>query len=273
LNAINYALPVSSAQVKSAILFAGLHLEEESSVTEIIQTRNHTENLLGLKVIKEKGRAISFSSKENYPEPKEYFIPGDISSAMFFIVLTLLTKNSELTIKNVCLNPTRIEAVNVLKKMGANIQIYFKGESNLEAFGDLVIKSSQLSNVEIDPEIIPQIIDEIPILTIAGVFADGEFKLRGASELRVKESDRIKSLCANFRKLGLNVEELDDGFKVAGGIKNSYVLFDSFADHRIAMAFAILSCLLKDGGSVKGIEHVSKSNPDFLNQLKRISIL
>jgi 3-phosphoshikimate 1-carboxyvinyltransferase len=271
LHSINFNLIVPSAQVKSAILFAGLHLDEDTSVVETIQTRNHTENLLDLKVVKEDEKIISAVSKNNYPEAKEYFIPGDISSAMFFIVLTWLTKNSELLIKDISLNPTRIECLSLLKRMGGNIQIEEKGISNNEAYGDLLVKSSDLSNVKIDKKFIPLIIDEIPVLTIAGIFAEGLFELQGAAELRVKESDRIKAICTNLLKLGLEIEEFDDGFGVSGSIKKQSEPFNSFGDHRIAMAFSILSCLLNEGGEVDGFECVSVSNPDFLQQLRSIS--
>jgi 3-phosphoshikimate 1-carboxyvinyltransferase len=270
--AIRYNMPVASAQVKSAILFAGLHLDDETLVIESQQTRNHTENLLGLEVVQDEGKIISSISRNNYPEPKEYFIPGDISSAMFFIVLALLTKNSELIIKDVSLNPTRIECLNILKKMGSDIQIVEKGISNNEVFGNLLVKSNDLSNVRIEKEIIPLIIDEIPILSVAGIFAKGVFELRDASELRLKESDRIKAICANLLKLGLDVEEFDDGFKVSGSINKQSEPFNSYGDHRIAMAFAILSSLLKDGGEVEGLESVSVSNPDFLKQLNSIAV-
>ena len=271
LRAINYNMSVASAQVKSAVLFAGLHLDDETTVTESMQTRNHTENLLDLSVNKEEGRITSSVSKRNYPEAKEYFIPGDISSAMFFIVLTLLTKNSELIIKDISLNPTRTECLNLLKRMGGNIRIEEKGISSNEVYGNLLVKSSDLSNVKIDNEIIPLIIDEIPILAVAGIFAEGVFELRGASELRVKESDRIKAICSNLLKVGLDVEEYDDGFLVSGSIKKQSKPFNSFSDHRIAMAFSILSSLLMDGGEVEGFESVSISNPDFFRQLKSIS--
>ncbi|MCU0414290.1 MAG: 3-phosphoshikimate 1-carboxyvinyltransferase [Ignavibacteriaceae bacterium] len=271
MRAINYNMPIASAQVKSSILFTGLHLDEQTSVIESIQTRNHTENLLNLRVVVEDEKIISSVSKHNYPDAKEYFIPGDISSAMFFVVLTLLTKNSELLLKNVSLNPTRTECLKLLKKMGGNIQIDEKGISNNEVYGDLIVKSSDLSNIKIENEIIPLIIDEIPALTITGIFARGVFELRGASELRVKESDRIKAICANLLKIGLDVEEYEDGFSVSGKIKQISKQFESFGDHRIAMAFSILTSLLKDGGKVEGFESVSVSNPDFLKQLKSIS--
>ena len=271
LRATNYNMPVASAQVKSAVLLAGLHLDEKTTVTESVQTRNHTENYLGLSVVREGNNILSSVSRKNYPVVKEYFIPGDISSAMFFIVLTLLTNNSELIIKDISLNTTRIRCLSILKSMGGKIQIDERGVSNNEIFGDVIVKSSHLLNVKIDEEIIPLIIDEIPILTIAGIFAEGDFELRGASELRIKESDRIKAICNNLLKLGLDLEEFEDGFRLSGSIKKQSATFDSFGDHRIAMAFSILSSLLKDGGEVEGFESVSVSNPDFLKQLNSIS--
>lgn len=271
LKSINYELPIASAQVKSAILLCGLYLENETSVVELKPTRDHTENLLDLIVKREEGKIISFVSRRNYPRAKEYFIPGDISSAIFFVVLTLLTGKSELRIKNIVLNPTRTEIINLLKRMGGNIQVDVEGESNKEVYGDLLVRSSELSNIIIDPEIIPLIIDEIPILAVAGIFAKGVFKIRDASELRVKETDRIKSLISNFTLLGLEVEEFTDGFKIFGEVKKTAEPFNSFGDHRIAMAFAILSSLLEDGGKVEGFESVSKSNPEFLQQLKSVS--
>jgi 3-phosphoshikimate 1-carboxyvinyltransferase len=270
LKPILYQMPIASAQVKSAILLAGLHMDNETTVVESIPTRNHTENMLGLKVVHQDGKIISCVSLEKYPEPKEYFIPGDISSAMFFIVLALLTKNSQLTIKDVSLNPTRIESLNVLKRMGGNVEIEERGVSNQEVYGDVLVRSSDLKNVKIEKGIISLIIDEIPALTIAGIFADGIFELRGATELRVKESDRIKAICNNLLKLGLDVEEYEDGFNISGNIKNSSALFNSFGDHRIAMAFAVLSSHLESGGKVEGFECASVSNPDFLKQLNSI---
>ncbi|MBK9099217.1 MAG: 3-phosphoshikimate 1-carboxyvinyltransferase [bacterium] len=271
LNSLKYEMPVASAQVKSAILLAGLHLDDTTTVIESTQTRNHTENLLNLEVSKKNQKIVSKVSKNNYPEPKEYFIPGDISSAMFFIVLTLLSNNSEMTIKNLSLNPTRTECLNILKRMGAKIEIEEKGTSNKEIFGDIIVQSSHLKNIEISSELIPSIIDEIPILTIAGLFAEGNFVLRGASELRIKESDRIKAICCNLLKLGLIVEEFFDGFNVSGKLQKPSEPFEGFGDHRIAMAFAILSSLLESGGEVNGFEYVSVSNPKFLSQLSSIT--
>ncbi len=267
---ITYEMPVASAQVKSAILIAGLHLEDETTVIEKDKTRNHTELMLGLPVKTENEKNISSSSFKYYPKANEYFIPGDISTSAFHIVLTLLTPNSELKINNVSLNPARTGFIEVLKQMGANITYENIRYSSNEPFGNIIVKSSNLKNVKIDYELIPNIVDEIPTLTIAGIFAEGDFEIRNAKELRVKESDRIKSLCYNLNLLGLEVEEFEDGFVISGGIKKSDLTFESFGDHRIAMAFSVLSMLLDNGGEVNGFECVNISNPKFEEQIKSI---
>jgi 3-phosphoshikimate 1-carboxyvinyltransferase len=156
--------------------------------------------------------------------------------------------------------------------MGGIIEIENEIIVNGEICGDIKVKSSRLKNIDIPEEIIPNIIDEVPILSVAGLFAEGNFKINHAKELRIKESDRIKSLCYNYRLLGLDVVEDDDGFELNGNIQNETdLLFESFGDHRIAMAFAVLSMQLKNGGVVNQFESVSVSNPDFLEQIKQIS--
>lgn len=267
---INYELPMASAQVKSAILLAGLHADTPTTVIEKIPSRDHTERMLGLKVITADEGKISYSSRDNYPEPREYLVPSDISTAAFFIVLALLGEHSELVIKNVSLNDTRTGLIEVLKKMNARIEIDNYREISGEPVGDLIIFSSKLKNIEIEEGIIPNIIDEIPILAIAGILSEGSFTIRNAEELRGKETDRINALCYNFRLLGLDVDEFEDGFRVGGRIMNRNVIFESFKDHRIAMAFSILSFLLDDGGKINNFDCVSISNPDFLKQVKSI---
>jgi 3-phosphoshikimate 1-carboxyvinyltransferase len=228
--------------------------------------------MLGLPVRSEFGKTISSSSRKYYPEAKEYFVPGDISTSAFHIILTLLTPNSELIIKNVSLNPTRTGFIEVLKQMGANLSFEDFRTSSNEEYGNVIVKSSSLKNIKIDSQIIPNIIDEIPILAIAGIFADGNFVIENAKELRVKESDRINSICSNLKLLGLNVEEAEDGFNISGSVKNSNPVFESFDDHRIAMTFSILSMLLDNGGEVNGFECVNISNPMFEEQLRSIII-
>lgn len=271
LREIQYNLIVPSAQVKSAILIAGLHNENESMIIESVPTRDHTERLLELEVIREGNKIISKSSKNKYPVAKEYFIPGDISSASFLIVAALNAKSSELIVENISLNKTRIAFLELLIEMGGRIDFINTKISNNEHFGDLLIKSSDLKNITIDKKIIPSLIDEIPILAVAGVFAEGRFEIRNCKELRVKESDRIKSVCQNLNKAGLSVTEYDDGFSFEGNIKNTSIRFDSYNDHRIAMAFAILAMLNSEGGKVNNFECVNISNPGFLKQLQKVA--
>lgn len=271
LKAIEYSLPVASAQVKSSILIAGLHIEDETKVVENFITRDHTERMLGLPFHYINTQKMILSSDKYYPIAKEYFIPGDISSAAFFIVLALLSRGSELLIKNVSLNPTRTGFIELLKKMNADIRTENIKESSNEPFGDLVIYSSDLKNVFIEKDLIPNIIDEIPILSIAGIFADGFFEIRNCEELRFKESDRIKAVCENLKLLGLDVEEFQDGFRISGKIKNTNVNFKSYNDHRIAMAFSVLALLLGGKCTVEGTECVAISNPEFFEQIDKVT--
>ncbi|MFA3783111.1 3-phosphoshikimate 1-carboxyvinyltransferase [Melioribacteraceae bacterium 4301-Me] len=271
LKPIEYEMPVASAQVKSSILFAALHLNEESTVIENFSTRDHTEKMLGLRTSQNNSMKKIYSSKKYYPSSFVMNIPSDISSASFFMVLALLLPESELLLKNISLNPTRIGVIKLLKEMGGNIEILNASHEKNEEIGDVIVKSSKLRNVEIDKAIIPNIIDEIPILSIAGVFAEGSFKITNARELRFKESDRIKALCENYKLAGLKVDEFDDGFVVNGNLSNETVMFNSYNDHRIAMAFAILSTLLPQGGKVTDFECVKISNPSFLEQLSLIA--
>jgi 3-phosphoshikimate 1-carboxyvinyltransferase len=271
INSITYELPVPSAQVKGAILLAGLHSDKITRVIESILTRDHTERMLGLDTEKHQIKSVISVSKSNYPVSQKYYVSGDISTSAYFIILAILMKSANLSIRNISLNPTRTGLLELLKIMGAKISIKETGALNGEPFGNINVASTELKNVEISEEIIYSVIDEIPILAIAGIFAEGDFEIRHAKELRVKESDRICALCYNLALLGLNIEEFDDGFKVSGKIKYRKPIFQSFGDHRIAMAFGILSCLLDDGGKVDGFESVSISNPGFIEQLKSIT--
>ena len=271
LHSIEYEMKIASAQVKSAVLLAGLYLDEETIVVENSKTRNHTETLLGLRVDESANKSKIFVSKADYPIAKEYIVPSDISTASFFIILTLLTNNSKLRLKNILLNETRIGILKILKLMNADITIENEVEYNGEKSGDLVIQSCELKNVEIAEDIIPNIIDEIPILSVAGIFANGNFVIRYAKELRFKESDRISAMCKNYKKLGLNCNEYDDGFEVFGEIANSNVLIETYDDHRIAMAFSVLGMLTDKAISINNFECVGVSNPEFLNQIRIIT--
>jgi 3-phosphoshikimate 1-carboxyvinyltransferase len=271
LHTVEYKMKVASAQVKSALILAALHLDDQTIIHETTQTRDHTERMLGLDTESSDSEIKIIASKKNYPQPFEMTIPSDISTASFFIVLTLLLKNSELLIKNVSLNPTRTGIIKILIEMGGLISIEKEFTENGEIRGDLLVKSSELKSIKIPDEIIPSIIDEIPILSVAGLFAEGNFKIGNAKELRIKESDRIKSLCDNYQLLGLDVIESADGFEIGGTVTNyEDILFESFGDHRIAMAFSILAMILRNGGSVNQFESVAVSNPDFIEQIKNL---
>ena len=270
INPIEYKLPVASAQVKSALLICGLHCNEESLVIDRFFTRDHTERMLGLKSELRNNEKIIYASQKKYPQPNSYFVPSDVSTAAFFIVLALLSKIAELKIPSVSLNETRTGLLKLLIEMGGKIEINNQQENNGEFFGDIIVKNSELQNNSITSEIIPNIIDEIPILAVASWFSTGKFNIKNAGELRKKESDRIKSLCWNFKLLGLDVEEFEDGFSISGEITNDEPLFESFNDHRIAMAFAVLSMLLKNGGKVKDFDCAAISNPNFIPQVKSI---
>lgn len=267
---INYALPIASAQIKSCVLLAGLFLDEETCVIEKKESRNHTEKMLNLRIEEENGIRKIYSSKKNFPRPAKYIVPSDISTAAFFIILTLLSKNSELKLPNISLNISRIGIISILKKMGADIEFENVEIMNGEKRGDIIVKSSELKNVEIPAEIIPNIIDEIPILSIAGIFAEGDFVVRNAKELRHKESDRIKSVCENLKLVGLNINEFEDGFQISGNLNQSKATFESYDDHRIAMAFSVLSVLMDQGGTINNFECVAISNPNFEKQLEAI---
>ncbi len=267
---INYKLQVASAQVKSAMILCAINLDEESVFIEQTTTRNHTEKLLDLKTEITSGGTNIYVSKRNYPKPFEITIPSDISSAAFFIVLGLLTKNSVILIRNVSLNETRTGVINILHQMGGKIDIDNEREEKGEKVGDVRVYSSKLKNVSIPRTIIPNIIDEIPILSVAGIFAEGNFKINNAKELRVKESDRINSLCVNFKRAGLTVDEFEDGFELSGTVSNKETIFESYGDHRIAMAFGVLSMLMKNGGSVNDFECVGVSNPQFVEQVNNL---
>ncbi len=269
---INYVLPIPSAQIKSAIVLSALHLDEPSTIIENLPSRNHTELMLNLRVEQKDSQNIITASKKNYPNPFEIFVPGDISSAAFFIVLTLLSKDSELTINNVSLNPQRACYVELLKQMGADIEIQPVKSSLGEPIGNLIVRSSKLKNITIPASAIPLIIDELPVLTICGLMAEGDFEFLHAAELRVKESDRISAMVKNLRALGVEVEEFPDGLHIVKSENqlNESPVFDSFGDHRIAMSFGILSLILESGGSINNFECVNISNPDFVKQIQGI---
>jgi 3-phosphoshikimate 1-carboxyvinyltransferase len=273
LNPIEYELEIPSAQVKSCLIFAGLHSEGKTKIIEKITTRDHTERLLGLKITYQNGKKIIEVEGGTKINSNYYFIPNDISSASFFIVAASIVPNSHLIIKDVGLNPTRTGFIEVLKKMGAKIEIENLREIANEPIGDVLVESDSeinLNNLTLSGDIIPNIIDEIPILAIAGTIAQGEFKVRDASDLRNKESDRIKAIVKNLRKMGIDVEEYEDGFSFEGGKRLKGTLIETFNDHRIAMAFSIAGLIAEGETIIDKPDCVRISFPNFYEILKNI---
>lgn len=269
LSPILYENVHRSAQVKSAILLAALSASSSSTVVEEVPTRDHTERLLpafGGKVLREGGRVTVWPASLSGTEVS---VPGDISSAAFFIALALLTPGSTLLVRNVGLNPTRTAILEIFQKMGARIEVEPLPErSGTEPSGTLRVSFSELSGITVPLSLIPGAIDEIPILSVLAAFAKGRTEIRGASELRVKESDRIAGMAAALRAVGVVVEEFPDGLAIEGGgpdrpLEEGSV--DSLHDHRIAMSMAVLGTRLPRGRSlsISGTDFVSTSFPNF----------
>jgi 3-phosphoshikimate 1-carboxyvinyltransferase len=272
LDSLDYRLPVPSAQVKSSILLAGIRGRVEIVVREDQPSRDHLEILL-----EEQGAGITREDGTIRLVPRgvieaiDMKLPGDPSSAAFFIALTLLVPNSSLRVKNVLLNPTRIGYIGVLTRMGADIRIERKGKSNGEEVGDILVRSSDLVPTRIHRDEIPSIIDEIPILAVIAARSGGETDFPHLEELRVKESDRIRSIVENLRAIGIETEERPDGFKVQGTRENLNGMVRSFQDHRIAMAFSILGASPYVNLTVRGERCVTKSFPGFFDEFESIA--
>ncbi len=271
LNGIKYELPVASAQVKSAILLAGLNAEGKTEVIEPSPTRDHTERLLksmGARITKE-GETITIERSEL--SPINLKVPGDFSAAAYFITLALLHPDAELTIKNVNLNPTRTGFLKIIEKMGCNVEIT-KTVNEPEPVGDIFVRTCKdLHGAVIDGELIPLAIDELPLVAILGIFAEGETVLKDARELRFKESDRINSIVTELKKLGADIEELPDGFIVQKSTLKNSAKLSSHNDHRIAMSLAILSVLTDKVVEIEGSDWVKISFPDFYEKLKEVT--
>ena len=273
LQAIQYTLPVASAQVKSAILLAGLFAEGETELIEPCATRNHTELAL-----KEFGGEVNVHANVISLKGRQRIhgihteVPGDISSAAFFIVAATLLSHSEIILQGVGLNPGRRTIVDLLQKMGASIETLEQWHRAGEPVGDLRIRSAALKGGKISGEQIPQVIDEIPILAVLATQTHEGLEIRDAEELRIKESDRIKSLVENLRALGATVEEFKDGMFVAGRQSLQGSLINSYGDHRIAMAFAIAGLLAQGETVIEGSECAAVSFPNFFEMLSQLTV-
>ncbi len=273
-------LIVPSAQLKSAWCLAALNTKGISTLEERFETRDHTEIMLkylnaNIKVKKSKNKKIISIFGKTPIDAKDISVPGDISSAAFMIILALISKNSKVTIKNVLLNPTRTGVLDVLKKMKAKIKIKNKKTICGEVVGDIEVKSSNLKATTVPEKMAPRLIDEYPILFIAACFAKGTSKFNGIEELRVKESDRIKSMEDGLKPLGVKISSTKSSVKITGSNSfklNQKIKIDAKGDHRIAMSFYVLSQVLNKPFKIKDFNYVKTSFPSFtktINQLKK----
>ena len=267
LHGIHYDSPVASAQVKSCVLLAGMYADGITSVTEPFLSRNHTEimlNYFGAKVTSE-GTTASI-----VPEPtlngREIQVPGDISSAAYFIAAGLLTPGSEILLKNVGINPTRAGILKVCMDMGADITL-FNESTEGEPTADLLIRTSSLKGTTIEGGIIPTLIDEIPMIAVMAAFADGTTVIRDARELKVKESDRITVMVDNLKRMGADIEGTEDGMIIHGGRPLHGATIDSHLDHRVAMSFAVAGTICDGTVDILNGDCVKISYPEFYNDL------
>lgn len=271
LRSISYTTPIPSAQVKSAILLAGLLAEGETSVQEKSSSRDHTERILkafGAKIDTRDRTSIIVG--KSILKPIKINIPGDISSAAFFIVGALITSKSELVIKNVGMNPTRTGILEILSRMGARIEQMNNQVINGEPWADLVIKSSKLTATIIEKDLIPKLIDELPIIAIVATQAQGTTIVRDAQELRVKETDRISAMCSELKKLNADITEMKDGFIINGPCQLKGNRCSSYGDHRMAMALAIAGLVAGGETVVENAECIEVSFPGFQETLERV---
>ncbi len=274
LKAIRYKMPIKSAQVKSAVLLAGLFAAGKTQVLEKIKTRDHTERMLKLfkADIYVRGMKITVRGEENLTSPGRIFIPGDISSCLFFIVAATIIPGSSIVIRNVGLNPTRSYILSVLKRMGANIRILNK-ERRLNAFepsGDLLIRARALRAVTLNKKEVAFCIDELPIICVAACFAKGTTRITGAGELRVKETDRIFSIFTNLRKMGAKIRNVGNDLIITGDKKLQAARLDSFNDHRTLMSMAVAGLLAEGTTVIKNPECINKSFPNFMSILENL---
>lgn len=271
LKGIHYKLPVASAQVKSAILLASLYAEGDTTVIEPAPSRNHTEimvNYFGGNIT-QKGNAI-ISSPVKKLTGQYIEVPGDISSAAYFIAAALILPNSELLIKNVGVNPTRDGIITVFKHMGGNIELINQRTQCGEPVADILVRSSNLHGIEIGGSLIPKLIDEIPVIAAAACYAEGTTNIKDAGELKVKESNRIQTMVSELKKMGAHITETDDGMIIEGNGTLKGAEVESYHDHRVAMSLAIAALKAEKETNILNSGCVSISFPDFFSYLEKL---
>lgn len=266
-----YEMPVASAQVKSAVLLAGLFADGTTSVIQPSETRDHTERMLEyFKMPSHRdGQTISVTGGKT-PVAAPLRVPGDISSAAFWIVAAASMPGAHLLIKNVGLNPTRTAILDVLIRMGADIEVVKHPDECGESCGDIEVNGRALQGTEIKPEEVPNLIDEIPVLAVAGALSQGKMVIRNARELRVKESDRIATVVQNLKAMGADLEEYEDGMEISGGKSLKGAELESFGDHRIAMAFSIAGLFASGDTVINDTDCIDTSYPGFTDHLEAV---
>ncbi|MGD0584468.1 MAG: 3-phosphoshikimate 1-carboxyvinyltransferase [Oryzomonas sp.] len=272
LNAIGYDSPVSSAQVKSAIMLAGLYADGATSVREPTLSRDHSERMFRLfgASLEVFNTGVTVRGGTELIG-QEISVPGDISSAAFFMVAALITAGSELLIRNVGVNPTRTGIIDILRSMGGRIEMLNEREVSGEPAADLMVRSSQLKGIDISGGVVPRAIDEFPAICVAAACAEGRTTVRDARELRVKETDRIAAMASNLRILGVSVEECADGMDIIGAERLGSGAVESFGDHRIAMSLSVAALVSHGGITISDVDCVATSFPSFFPLLEQVA--
>ncbi|WP_420808749.1 3-phosphoshikimate 1-carboxyvinyltransferase [Bacillus salacetis] len=273
LSSIEYKLPVASAQVKSALILAALQAEGESVITEKVPTRNHTETMIrkfGGDISSRNGE-IRVAGGQRF-SGKEIKIPGDISSAAFFLAAGALVPESKLVLPGIGLNPTRTGIIKVLEEMGASISVEWDDNDEFEPTGTITVESSRLKGIEISGDLIPALIDEIPVIALLASQAEGRTVIKDAEELKVKETNRIDAIVSQLRILGADIESTDDGMVINGPAALHGGTVDSLGDHRIGMTLAVAALLSKQEVLLKNAGAVNISYPSFYSDLHSLSL-
>lgn len=263
LKAIHYQSPVASAQVKSAILLAGLYAEGETSVTEPALSRDHTERMLAGFGADIKVDGLTATIKAGELTAQQVLVPGDISSAAFFLVAAAIIPGSKITVQNMGLNPTRTGILDVLSAMGARVEIANERTISGERLGDVSVESDGLKATDIGGELIPRLIDEIPLLAVAAAMAEGQTVIRDASELKVKESDRLEAIATELGRFGVDIQTTEEGLLIKGGQYYQGAVCESYHDHRIAMACTLMGLASAGETRVRNPECINISFPGF----------
>ena len=271
LHGINYKMPVASAQVKTAIILAGLYADGETVIHEIEKSRDHTELMLSAM-----GADLTVDNLDITVKPTNDLtavnvdVPGDISSAAFFLVLGAIMPNSQITVINVGINPTRTGIIDVLKDMGADITLENVHTSAGETVADITVRSSSLKGTTVGGDIIPRLIDELPIIAVAAVFADGQTVIKDAQELKVKETNRIRAVVDEFNKCGIAITETDDGMIINGGKSIHGADFKTYGDHRMAMSLTVLAQLADGESTLDDSDCACVSYPTFFDDFYKL---